>query len=358
MRRVLMMIAAIVLGFYFVFPRVTLKPLTPSAQVPTFEQATGIHVSANAAEDIYRAQAERQRANCSFPPLPDGEQVLLIAAYGGRGISSAALGDQDAVTTTASVTVEDGAEPLYVVIAASQPVIWRFDGAVDRVRQLAFASGGLVSHGLDMRNATLHNGVTGLPRDRVSFMRQPCISYFPNAGSPNAQWARETIRQSLGRTPEKIIAGEDMPSFAIPSGATTTGGVRNSLERIADQGASLLVMAGWRPDFLLKHQLQGKFYRNHPEGVIAIDPDSVVANAAVMPYDMLPGLAGLQSLVENGSVQAMGWDTYHIKRPIRMPAGLRNDSFLLLSGVPTPEGDLSQTCVVSEDTRQAVGGGC
>ena len=84
---------------------------------------------------------------CMFPPAPQGAKIVLFTGQHGQGISSVAIGSQDETTRASTVTIEPGTEPLYLVLAAYGPMIWQFDGAVDRIAKAVFVA-------LDQADAT------------------------------------------------------------------------------------------------------------------------------------------------------------------------------------------------------------
>ena len=54
--------------------------------------------------------------------------------------ASATLGSQDIPTEAGNVIIENGDGPLYIVIVATRPVIWRITGAVGRIERLILSS--------------------------------------------------------------------------------------------------------------------------------------------------------------------------------------------------------------------------
>jgi hypothetical protein len=68
---------------------------------------------------------------------------------------------------------------------------------------------------------------------------------------------------------------------------------------------------------------------------------------------VLPEEAGLVQLVAAGDIARNRLGEYLIKKKIRFPAGLyggHSVKFLLLRGVPTPDGDPGHSVVISEET--------
>jgi Ca2+-binding EF-hand superfamily protein len=91
------------------------------------------------ARDEARIRAEKEaekRAVCAMPKASEAAKVMLLGAYQTGAISNVTLGSQDIAVGVGNVTIEPGAEPLYLVIGTFRPTIWRFYGAVERIERL------------------------------------------------------------------------------------------------------------------------------------------------------------------------------------------------------------------------------
>lgn len=74
-----------------------------------------------------------------------------------------------------------------------------------------------------------------------------------------------------------------------------------------------------------------------------------------MPYEVLPQEEGLAQLLEAGALTVNRRGEYLIHRKIRFPADMRgahSEKFLLLRGVPVPDGGPGHSKVVSEETGE------
>jgi hypothetical protein len=101
--------------------------------------------------------------------------------------------------------------------------------------------------------------------------------------------------------------------------------------------------------------LESEFRRFSPGGVIEIDPRRVVASMPVERYEVLPQQAGLLQLVKQGKLAENGRGEFLIKEKIRFPAelhGAHSVKFLLLRGVPLPDGSPGHSQVISEETGE------
>jgi hypothetical protein len=102
--------------------------------------------------------------------------------------------------------------------------------------------------------------------------------------------------------------------------------------------------------------LATKYKMFYPAGIIEVDAKKVVANAPPAPYVVLPNQAGLIQLVQQGALTYSNGE-FQIRKKIRFPAelyGANAAKFLLLKGVPVPDGDPGHSCVVSEETGQSL----
>ncbi len=89
------------------------------------------------ADAVREAQAQ---AACVMPKASDAAQVVVLSAHRGEALSRVALGSQDVMTGTGEIRIEPGAAPLYIVVIADEPTIWRVTGAVDRVERMIGAA--------------------------------------------------------------------------------------------------------------------------------------------------------------------------------------------------------------------------
>ena len=83
----------------------------------------------------------------------------------------------------------------------------------------------------------------------------------------------------------------------------------------------------------------------------------MVASLPVERYQVLPEEAGLNQLMRAGKIAQDRGGEYLIKKKIRFPAdltGAHSVKFLLLRGVPSPDGDSGHSEVISEETGKEI----
>jgi hypothetical protein len=272
-------------------------------------------------------------ASCDMPAATADDRVVVFGAYEGDAIATATVSGQDEPTRTVRVVVESGASPLYVVLSGFRSIIWRFEGATARVRQVVLVG---------VRSA----GVTGVAADTVTDLTQwvsmmpdaKCFTPFWDVQSPEGVAARATVERSLGRAVDVTAASYAVGTVMLPSATAEPS------------PSPVTPPPGLDPGLF---QLATLF---NPGGVVAVEATAVVP--AAEPYVVLPEAFGLAQLVGSGDLEVRGetffFPILYIVHPIpRFPAGLYGSesvAFILGTGVPMPPGDPGHSCVMSEET--------
>ncbi|MBZ8131715.1 hypothetical protein CLD20_00375 [Afifella sp. IM 167] len=269
-----------------------------------------------ARQEIEKVREEREaRAVCGAPKAEPDQKVMLIGAYEAAAISSVFVGSPEEETGTVPVHVEPGKTPLYVLATSYQPVIWQFDGAVERVATVVV--GGRAS-----------GGVAGIAEDRVHFLEaEDCLPYT---------YKPRSVEGVLVRRKAAAIAGVD------------------DVEAAGDYALAGVSL----PDMTLAPRVSGNAGDGPP--VTRISSPAVVANAKVGVYEVLPGPAGVAQLVASGHlVKLRGHKEYRLVKPIPyLPArltGAHSINLVVAPGVPRPKGNPGHSCIVMEKTGETIG---
>jgi hypothetical protein len=285
--------------------------------------------------------AAGERPGCEMPKASDNAKILLFATEDAEGLSTVTIGSQNLVTSTGIVTIEPGPEPLYVVGVTQRAVIWRLKGAVDRVERIVLGSNAnerLRGEAADLAPV----GVIGIAADRVSLLKSSeCIKGFWDAPSISSSVAAATVQRQLGREPVIVTGRARVSEFVLPSGALKTE------------------FTGEVPAVIDSSPLAVDAALAYPAGVVEIDPLSVIASKPAEFYAILPGKFGLLQLVKRGVLQQNRSGELLIRKKMRFPGGLYGaDSarFLLLRGVPEPDGNPGHSCIYYEETGKFNGG--
>jgi hypothetical protein len=284
------------------------------------------------------------RQDCVFPPTGETALVAFVQGYRGQGASSVAIGSEDEETTTAELVIEAGERPLYIVLLMHGPVIWRVSGDTGRVRNLVLTGmrGG--------KEIATRAGVTGLSRERVTFVYSHCLV----GDVLQKDYLAQMFRLYVGREPDLVMQHEAVARISLPSGEVVAGRAKPPWWQSRGNPSALLWYLGLDRDG--RAGLRRQVNLRYPAGIVEIDPGMIVSNSPLRNYTVLPGPAGLQQLVEEGAVDAIGHDEFRIRRKIRLPAGLNAGTFLLPKDIPTPDGIPGSVCVISEETGRPAHG--
>jgi len=298
------------------------------------------------------ASPEVAQTRCTWPRPTDAAKVIVLGAYEGTAVSTVAVAGQDRETSFATLEIEDGATPLYIIAAVHDAMIIRLTGATDRVERFV----GVNRPGI---------GVAGLDADRVTLSGNAgaCgISYFTKAPEQNRFG-------TLGFEVDLALGTYDLGRVGLPSGrGLTTRQARNRTLTIVQGNRRFELtedgvkeVEGVEPDNPVKG-VEAMLLRYYPDGIESVMPEDVVAVGTVEAYDVLPQQAGLMQLVQSGQLSVLPDGAFSIDEPIaRFPAGLNGGhsvKFLLRKGVPLPKGSPGHSSVRSKETGQCLARNC
>jgi Ca2+-binding EF-hand superfamily protein len=310
--------------------------------------------------DEQRAQKEAElRAACAIPKASDAAKVVLISSYGPEALSSVTIGSQDVAVRTGTIDVETGKEPLYLVVVSFEPAIWRFRGAAGRIEQLVLTTGRPERIG-ELPQDKPVVGAIGIPADRIAFLPPgKCIKHFIDTPSGDAATATAIVQRELGKDVATSAGRNSFSEVAIPSGRMHSLRGRDADKMLViKQSAGTLKILGSSRNIVVEAGSVGpstNLPRFTPGGVVAIDAGGVVAPLPVEKYEVLPEEAGLMQLLREGKIAQNRSGEYLIKKKIRFPADLYGAHlvrFLLMRGVPKPDGDPGHSTVISQETGE------
>ncbi|UVO27376.1 hypothetical protein [Bradyrhizobium arachidis] len=291
-----------------------------------------------------------------MPKASDVAEVALLGSYQTDALSGVTIGSQDNHIFAGRVVVEPGSNPLYVVITSHGPAIWQFSGAVDRIERVVLASATTGPNSEDAEQPPLV-GATGVSRDRITFLaRSDCLTYFTEAPSSGSLQSAATVRNATGKLPQSVATMYSVGSYSIPSGKTDSKSNQQSLLQQKFLGRlTILRDPGKVTNWATLGSARDEMERFFPGGVIEMDASTVVASAPAAKYEVLPSRAGLVQLLEKGLLTETRPEDFNVLGKIRFPAGLYsalNATFRVAKGVPYPDGDPGDSCVIVEETGE------
>ena len=319
---------------------------------------------AQLADDDIAAERRRMEkesgieAPCAIPKPSDGAQVIMVRAAA-EALSTVTIGSQDVATRTSAIVIEPGREPLYLVIASHRPTIWRISGAVERIEQFVLAGSTTVPN-RGVPGAPPLIGATGVPRERVTFLRHHrCLpSYLPL--HTWIEIADRFLKYETGRPKGLRGAYGALSEVSIPSGKFQRLR-RGTMPMVAyDRSNSAMVIEGDVDNKVVlsgRNDLDDELKLFVPGGVVRLDAAAVVASAAAEPYEVLPQQAGLIQLMQAGALTRDDEGDFIVQRKIRLPAELNGGhKFRVRRGVEQPDGVPARVCVWLEETGAAMAG--
>jgi Ca2+-binding EF-hand superfamily protein len=142
---------------------------------------------------------------CPMPPALADDLIILFGAY--QGVSSpSSSGDR---TGLATVHIEPGRQPIYLILPSYKAIRWTLTGAVGRVRQVVVSSS-------EEGDSQPPRGAAGAPQQRVRvFGARGCVQYF-KLGTPQADAAKMAVEHRLGRQPDVVASAYTASDVTLP----------------------------------------------------------------------------------------------------------------------------------------------
>lgn len=333
---------------------------------------------------------------CDLPPPPPEAELIVFGTGGGYSLSHITLRGTHTLAEVATLVIEPGDTPLYIIAATAEPLIWKVAGAVERVARLVvlpYTPSGLPRNRLTERpsgSQMTGAAVAGLPAEAVSFTA-PGGCFLPFRQTTDRQAIRALIRVTrlLGREIDHFLAFKNIETLSLPSGTMRTRrpvgylGIRfvNPNARMATVGdpskrrrppqrgspeAAPRPMPRplpWPQRALVKLSPED-LVRRYPGGAIYLDPARLVAPGPVAePEQILGGIRvppTVAELVAQGILRQLPSRAFVLEEPIeRFPAGLEEANevtFVIPEDVPIPRGDPGNATVILQETGLCVHG--
>ena len=313
-----------------------------------------------------RTAAAPSTVLCKVPKPMDAE-VVLLSGYQGSAISTLAVSGQDVETTVATVVIENGTRPLYIFATAYDSIVWKFEGATDRIQHLV----------VQPRSTKDGPGaaVAGVDKSKITFVpERACINGYVKSKSAKDRAKIGTLSTLLGKDIDSFALSYTIKNLRVPQTKDNT--ISNAEEHPYREPVSFSIGENSyqlsATGMVVKGDGHGnsdqqatnratirEMMRFRPGGLIPLTSDQVHAAGDVQPYEILPQEAGLLQLMAEGKIE-FDRGTYVITKPItRFPAGLfgaHSVKFVLGEGVPMPGGSPGHSSVISGETGECLVG--
>ncbi|MBR1124638.1 hypothetical protein JQ628_24155 [Bradyrhizobium lablabi] len=286
---------------------------------------------------------------------PNSEHLFVaVAVDHGDALTNIQLDNPAIKTTMVRVVVDAGARPITILLQSGDPVIWDFEGAVERIARAIVVPG--------YRNRV---AMRGLPAERVDFLklaRCPAQS-IPLKNDPKNE-RDEILRGLFGRLPDRMAFASEPNSIRLP-------------ELKAAEAPKSAPRTG-------QTQAEKDLALYYPGGFRIVEPNSLLSPAQVFTPETFPNQAGLIQLERAGAIRPAlreevdrfveGYSkqfrskldptyrlrvgfSYVVLRDLMFPVGGLGGghakSFLVLPGVPAPRGNAGHGCLAFMDGFRA-----
>lgn len=294
--------------------------------------------------------------SCTIPEPVADETVTVVTDSGISALASHHLGESARRTKLVVVNIEPNDSRNYVVLDAQEQTIWKFQGDTDSVSTVIVLGAAMV--GPDAA------GVIGIPKKKVHFTEPDLTLLDPYIGSSCAlvrractasQWFGQPLNDQVQFHPEPQqprMQADALVDFRPVVFRTFESPISIVQPPVADE-------------------------------VVAVDPGQIVSRVPAEPYVLLPGLAGMQQLIESGAVVPKGaapfnevvgrysdafsrrfrsrFDPdfqfvphvdYVVTRAVTLPPQLPKMALMVASGIPAPDMNgnaTSRVCLYFED---------
>jgi hypothetical protein len=136
-------------------------------------------------------------AECKLAPVDAGHLFIAAGIMEGDTLTSLQLGDPNGRSTVVRVKIASGTQPMTLLLQShGEPVIWDFEGTVERVQRAIVAS--------DDRDRRV--AVRGLPAERAEFpeLGRCPRAVFPPWLAPNEK-RDQAIELYFGRAADRAV---------------------------------------------------------------------------------------------------------------------------------------------------------
>ena len=307
-----------------------------------------------------KAKLDDMARRCTMPRAGKDDSVVFFKSGTGQAISTVAVGGVDRATLTIPVTIEQGTGHIYLVLSSDRDMVWRLEGAVDRLSHVVLIEG-------NQFGAEAFAGVTGLEQSRVSFaIGRDCILSASSANNRDGQRSMSLLRRVVGQDIDGFASVPTAASVSIPSlpREGTGRGISALSDRDCLQAQASRNVMGERSTITVPKDcdwLNAEARLFYPGGLVTIDPAAVVAHH-VETYKVLPSPYGIIDALADGTLVDLsdGHRThFRVVKPLaHLPPVSMFQSVLSLElarGIQPPIGDVRGYCVRDSQGELVIG---
>ena len=285
-----------------------------------------------------------QDNQCNAPKPSKKDLLVSFGSYEAQAISTVTVAGQDKETTTGKIIIQEGNQPIYLILSSYSPIIWQIEGDIDRISKL-------VVGGSRSESGLAQAGVTGLPESKIFFdSKGKCVKHYYNYEDAEGTMAKILIKKSFDKEPDLFVGNYGFSEVQLPE-FNPKGEGSEMMRKPVPEGFDHMT---W---IYVTH-----FYNG---GVVSLEKQKVISENKVEDYEVLPSQAGISQLVYQKKLKVVNSGfpgEYKIIKEIpRFPAeltGSHSATFILGKGIKMPEGDIGHSCLINEETGEVKGAAC
>lgn len=254
--------------------------------------------------------ARLKASGCALPAAGKAEKIIQILVAGGGSWSNIALGSQQMETTVLRLDIDEGAEPLYLLVASHKPVIWQLSGDTSRVSKFVISGpaerrniapdGQMLTN--KMPSPKIAAGVTGLPAGKVHYVQGAEASECRRLSSSlltaiqSSEIQRMSGRNNIPQLKDLIGRDADARYAGYAPAGLSVGAA--GVMALPEDALAAETPAGLDPEVWKLGLLM------NPGGLASLKSADIVTEAELQRYKILPGWAGLAQMSADGTLKA------------------------------------------------------
>lgn len=275
---------------------------------------------ARLAEEVGRARRE-----CNINAVDPASRLVELSTRYGTLQSTLAVGGFDLPVRVADVEVENGSEKITLVLRSTCPTVWRISGATTRIhRLLIFCSHEQCDESsVEGQTKGLRAGVQGIEKEKITFIPTRYFAGASRAADPTSKAEiHDRLETFLGRRFDGRFELRDVKKVLVPSGD----------HRTEPPAGEQWLGAMLRPDSSIFWLMA---LEESPYGFADLDAGTIVSEASLARFPVLPGAAGLAQLIDAGALELISAATQTRRGNITIQDGTWQFRFLKKAVIPS-----------------------
>ena len=279
----------------------------------------------------------RHLGGCLLPVPPADARIVVLEFQEAAGLSSTTINSQIYRTGVGDVVIEEGEAPIYLLVRARSANILRFFGAVDRVRHITTLSGKV---GYVGPNANLSGWFNNSDCRRHLGQRSTSTEFV------------SLFEAALQRQIDVIVTARQLGRVSLPLGAHDAKAKLQGQAQyhVSEESRGKLLAASKIEAEALDALVEDSAY-------VQIEPSDVQGGLFSEEYEILPGIAGLIQLLEQGKLSVASAATvaeapasrrdflreakratavFQIEAAETLPTGIPRQPYILPAGIKAP----------------------